>query len=286
MDAIDSLDRAEIVAVTSRNIHRARKAMRGRSSAAYGDLDDMLDKQRPDAVFVCVPPYAAPTICLKLAQKDVPFLVEKPVAALDRELASQVGDEVECRGLVAAVGYHLRGLEFLDIVRESIRRDPPELIIARWTGGEPKSEWWSIPELSGGQVVEQMTHLYDLARVLAGEAEVIAAASLAGSTSALLRFRSGVMGVFVNSHHAHETRIAFEVVRGATITLDPARKEWALVRDGASTRPQRNPYAVQAAAFLDAIETRSPGRVLATYRDGLATHLLTLQVAAAAKRAQ
>ena len=43
----------------------------------------------------------------------------------------------------------------------------------------------------------------------------------------------------------------------------------------------RDPYEVQAEAFLDAVESGDPSRVLATYRDALATDRLTRSVVAA-----
>jgi myo-inositol 2-dehydrogenase / D-chiro-inositol 1-dehydrogenase len=281
MAAIESLDRADVVAVVSRDLDRARKAAHLHAAAAYVDSDEMLRTEQPDAVFVCVPPHAAPALCLKLAQGAVPFLVEKPVAALDRTVACKVAEELERRGLVAAVGYHLRGLDFLETWRSEIDRHPPELVAAWWMDSTPKSEWWSVQELSGGQVIEQMTHLYDLARFLLGEAEVVSAASSAASTSALLRFPSGAVGAFVNSHHAVETRIAFQMVPSGMIWRDAGGSAWTLTQAGRSTSMRRNPYAVQAAAFFDAVEAGDPRAVLATYADGLATHLLTCQVVAA-----
>jgi predicted dehydrogenase len=61
---------------------------------------------------------------------------------------------------------------------------------------------------------------------------------------------------------------------------------WELVlatSDGVTRTPnRRDPYEAQAEAFLDAVEAGDPGRVLATYRDALATDRLTRSVVAAA----
>ena len=46
-------------------------------------------------------------------------------------------------------------------------------------------------------------------------------------------------------------------------------------------RAERDPYEIQAAAFLDAVEARDPGRVLSTYADALRTDRLTRAVVAA-----
>src|SRR4029077_8948101 len=77
----------------------------------------------------------------------------------------------------------------------------------RWRDDTPGPDGWGRVAQGGGQVVEQATHLYDLARHLAGEATVVGAVSTAvppppsdrvvdvvGSTSAVLRFDAGAAG--------------------------------------------------------------------------------------------
>jgi len=279
MRALESLGCAELIAICSRSAEHAQAAARDRNMSVYTDSEVMLRHERLDAVFVAVPPYVAPAMCRLLTARGVPFLVEKPVAALDPRLACQVADEVERSGLVAAVGYQLRGLDFLEHVRDQIRVRTPELVLARWLGSTPNSEWWKKSELSGGQVVEQMTHLYDLATTLLGAATVVAASSGGGSTTALLRFDSGAVGTFVNTHHAMQTSIAIELVSIAAIWLDPERSAWILTLAGKPPMTtSRSPYEVQAEAFLNAVATHDPTRVLATYRSGLNTYLLTRSV--------
>ena len=271
--ALQALGRTEVVATWSRREER--------------DLDTMLREARPDAVFVCVPPYVAPDMCRLLVDRGIPFLVEKPVAAVDERPACELADEIERRGLVAAVGYQLRGLDFLGEVRERIRRHRPELVVTRWLDGTPKSDWWIRPDMSGGQVIEQMTHLYDLARHLLGEARVVSAASQEGAegevplaTTAVLRFDGGALGAFVNARVSEQTIIEIELVSVGTIRQ--TGREWTL--DG-EIATRRSPFVVQAEAFLDAVESRDPSHVLATYRDGLASYQLTRSVVAAAGRA-
>jgi hypothetical protein len=48
--------------------------------------------------------------------------------------------------------------------------------------------------------------------------------------------------------------------------------------------PGRDPYEVQAEAFLDAVDAGDPGRVLSSYADALATDRLTRAVVAATGR--
>ena len=52
------------------------------------------------------------------------------------------------------------------------------MALGRWMGGMPGVAWWRRQEGSGGQFVEQTTHIVDLLRYCAGEVtEVYAAAA-------------------------------------------------------------------------------------------------------------
>ena len=80
-------------------------------------------------------------------------------------------------GLTVAVGYQWRGLDFLPELRARLDVHPPRLVVGRWVGDTPPPAWWRKVDQGGGQVVEQATHVFDIARSLAGEAKVVAAAS-------------------------------------------------------------------------------------------------------------
>jgi myo-inositol 2-dehydrogenase/D-chiro-inositol 1-dehydrogenase len=301
--ALDRLDRTELVGVMSRTAERASATTAGRGTPTYTDMDRLLDEQRPDAVYVCTPPYRTPEVCDLLIERGIPFLVEKPLAARDDGAPPRIADAIERSGLVVAVGYTWRGLDFLPEVRRRLAERPPELVLGRWLDGTPDADWWGRVDQGGGQVVEQATHLYDLARHLAGEATVVGASSSAvpsppadrvvdvvGSTSATLRFASGAIGSFVNTRRVEPPVIELELVSPdlrTTIRIATERDTlgWEAVfaepSGVARVTNERDPYEVQAEAFLDAVESGDPSRVLATYRDALATQRLTRSVVAA-----
>jgi myo-inositol 2-dehydrogenase / D-chiro-inositol 1-dehydrogenase len=303
LTALDRLDRTELVGVMSRTAERALATTAGRGTPTYTDMARLLDEQRPDAVYVCTPPYRTPEACDLLIGRGIPFLVEKPLAARDGDAPPRIADAIERSGLVVAVGYCWRGLDFLPEVRRRLTERPPELVLARWLDDTPGPDWWGRVDQGGGQVVEQATHLYDLARHLVGEATVVGAASTAvppsppgrqvdvvGSTSAALRFASGAVGSFVSTRLVAPPIIELELVSHdlrTTIRLATEREtlSWDVIftepAGVASAANERDPYEVQAEAFLDAVEAGDPDRVLATYRDALATDRLTRAVVAA-----
>ncbi len=296
------LGRTYLVGVVSRSAERAAAITAEWGGAGYTDLERMLDEQAPEVAFVCLPPDRSAAACEELIRRHIPFLTEKPLGAVaadpERVAAALAGSR-----LVTAVGYQWRGLDFLPELRASLAERPAHLLIARWTGPTPGPTWWRHVAESGGQVVEQATHLYDLARLLLGEGDVVGAASARHErpafpdadvddvATAIVRFESGSIGSFSNSGLLPSGVVEFDLVaegRRSTIQPDdlPDRPRWTLtVEDESGTTVResvRDPYEVQAEAFLDAVRDDDPGRVLSSYADALLTDRLTRAVVTAA----
>jgi predicted dehydrogenase len=302
--ALDRLGRTRLVSVASAREESARATAGPYQAAAYTDVGRMLDEQRPDVVYVAVPPSAAVAVVSKVVDRGTPFLTEKPLAATDAEGPARIAATVAERGLVAAVGYHLRALDGLSEVSELLAANPARLVTARWLSGTPAPAWWRRVGEGGGQVVEQATHFYDLARLLVGEASVVGAAStreepvvpedadVVDATAALLRFESGAIGSFANTRRLASDVVAIELAAAdLLITIRRATDapgSFAIdIDDGSAARaiqPGRDPYESQAAKFLDAVEAGDPARVLSTYADALLTDRLTRAVVAATGR--
>ena len=302
--ALDRLGRTQLVGVASSSEESARAAAEPRGAAAYVDIDRMLDELHPDIAYVCVPPGAAMAILDRLAARGIPFLTEKPLAATDADGPARIASAVAGRGLVAAVGYHLRGLEALGEVRALLAQNPAHLFTARWLGSTPPRAWWQRETSGGGQVIEQATHFYDLARLLVGEATVVGAAStrdepvvpagadVVDATAAVLQFETGAVGSFANSRRLASAVIEVEIASSEQLItirkLEADQRAWEVVVDDGTTArtipPGRDPYEVQAAAFLDAVEAGDPSRVLSSYEDAVLTDRLTRAVVAATGR--
>jgi myo-inositol 2-dehydrogenase / D-chiro-inositol 1-dehydrogenase len=302
--ALDRLGRTDLVGVASARMESAHATAGPRGVAAYDDVRRLLDSQRPDVAYVCVPPSAAIAICRELVARGIPFLTEKPLAATDAAGPAQIAAAIEDRGLVVAVGYHLRALDGMDEVRERLADNPARLVTARWLSGTPAPAWWLREAVGGGQVVEQATHFYDLARWLVGEATVVGAVSVrdepvvppgadvVDATAALLQFETGAVGSFANTRRLASAVVEFELASADLITTirrvgdGPGTFEVSFA-DGRSVRtlaPGRDPYETEAEAFLDAVEAGDPARVLSSYGDALATDRLTRAVVAATGR--
>lgn len=299
--ALDRLGRTTLVGVASAHLDRAQATAGPRGAVAYDDIERMLDEQRPDVVYVAVPPSTAIAACEAVVARGIPFLAEKPLAATDADGPVRVAAAIAQRGLVAAVGYHLRSLEQIPQVRDRLEALPARLVTAHWMDGTPAPAWWLREAVGGGQVVEQATHLFDLARLLVGEAEVVGAVSVrdepvtppgadvVDATASVLRFDNGAVGTFANTRRlpVHVVDISFtsDGLLTSIRRTSPDPGLWDVTfQDGRSTLtlpPGRDPYEIQAEAFLDAVAAGDPTLVRSSYADAVRTDRLTRAVVAA-----
>jgi predicted dehydrogenase len=153
-------------------------------TAVFSDYEEMIEKTRPDAVFIGVPPYfhgsteANRDIELVCARNNIHMFIEKPISCGpldDVETVTEALQEAAQRGLVVSVGYMFRYSKAIRKMKEIIEEHgPPRAWNARYNCAYStisKLDWWDT-ERSGGPIVEQATHFVDLARFLVGEVDL------------------------------------------------------------------------------------------------------------------
>lgn len=289
---------ADVVAVADPVEESARALAAAYGARAFADADEALAAGAVDGVYVCVPPFAHGAPERATLARGLPMFVEKPVAA-DLAAAEALAREVAAAGVVTGTGYHWRCLDTLPRAVELLRRQPAVLATGAWVGGRPPPPWWSRRSLGGGQVVEQLTHLLDLARLLLGEPEEVHATSVrrAGAdsaadagdavedaTAATVRFSSGAVATFATSC-VLDSRLDASlrlVAPGVALTLT----EDALVVAGGgeeSTHPVReDPRVAIDRDFLEVVRGERPETV-APYDEALRSHRLGCAITAAAR---
>ena len=99
------------------------------------------------------------------------MFVEKPVELhMDAALAKQAA--IESAGIVNAAGYCLRYMDTVEDLKARVVDHKIELALGYYIGSAPGS-WWRTRAKSGGQLIEQSTHIVDLARYLVGDVAAV-----------------------------------------------------------------------------------------------------------------
>lgn len=315
LEVLTSEPGVELVGIQARRLGAAEETARRFGGRPYDRLDAMLDRERPDAVWVCVPPGQHGALELKLLERGIHLFVEKPLAA-DLETPVRIGEAIEAAGVVAGVGYHWRAMDTLREVDQVLTTNPARLVTGHWHDSMPGVAWWRDEAASGGQMVEQATHLVDLSRRLVGEATVIAATAdhhdhpehpdmdVADVSAALLRYESGPTGAFtatciLGGTSAQELRLFCDglaiTIRQQGVTYEDGLSKAVTATDGFTGSRQwgvtatrfvptgNDPFRDEDRAFLDAIRTGDRSRLFSSYSDALHSHRLTCAIRDAAR---
>jgi myo-inositol 2-dehydrogenase / D-chiro-inositol 1-dehydrogenase len=284
---LTTLPDIEVVGHTSTTPAHVEAAAARWGGRGYADVDALLANESVDAVWVTVPPAEHGSIEYRLLEKGIPFLVEKPLSA-DRQTAEDIARAVQQHDGIVAVGYNWRALDTLPAVREHLAHNPARMVQGAWHSSTPATAWWTKQDASGGQMVEQATHLIDLARSLVGEAEVAGGlatrhdrsaypdADIDSVSAALLKFTAGPVGVFsATCLLAGSTDVRLQLIcEGLSITITLAQVTYDYGHERHEFKTRVSSYLNQNRAFIEAVRQQDPSLVYCTYADALKTHRL------------
>ncbi|GIO33038.1 hypothetical protein J2TS6_41790 [Paenibacillus albilobatus] len=291
-DLLAAAEGVKVRAFLGTSKEKAERMALSYGAAGYGDLTEMLDTEQLDAAYVCVPPMSHGAIERELIRRRIPFLVEKPLG-LDAELPRSIMTEVEETGLITSVGYHFRYQSNVDRMRELLRRQQSGMVLGRWMDGMPGVAWWRKQNGSGGQFIEQTTHLADLLRYLAGEVQEVYAlygsrvkheqeegVDVADVGTVTLKLESGLIANISNTcilpagTEADGVGLAFYTDQGV---LDWNPQRLCRIQPGERTeyRESTNPYQKETEAFLHALRTGDRSRIRSDYADAFKTQAVT-----------
>jgi myo-inositol 2-dehydrogenase/D-chiro-inositol 1-dehydrogenase len=292
--ALTAFSDVDVVAVADSVEQRAAAAAAAHGARSYTDGVDLIESEDLDAVWFCVPPFAHGPLEEAAVRRDLPFFVEKPLAH-DYATAERIAGLVETAGLVTAVGYHWRYLDLVDTARSLVRDSPPVLLTGSWLDSTPPVPWWVRRGRSGGQIVEQTTHVLDLARLLIGEVSELTTAHVlpAGTgdhetdrdlvplaSTVSLRFDSGAVGTVSSARvlpSRHRVGIHLVGAGYAVELTERAITDHELVittsGDTRTERSYQDPIAAEDRAFLDAVAGEGDD-IRSSYGQALRTHAL------------
>jgi predicted dehydrogenase len=279
----------ELVAACGRDETRTAEFAARFGASAYTDFTRMLGETELELLIVALPPFAHAGEVEAAAAAGVHLLVEKPIALdLGRAEAMVEGSA----GVIAACGFMYR---FGGAVERWKAMDTGRA--AHFSGSfhcnALHASWWRERQMSGGQMVEQLIHIVDLARESLGRPTTAYAKAANFGHGSVPGYDSEDMSAIIFGYD--DGRIA---ALNASNMAIPGRwmKGWQIVAERATgiftdwnhaelvrTAPEVSsetvaadidPFVAQLTDLRDAINDRRPPRV--PLADGLATLELVL----------
>ncbi|NIK78632.1 putative dehydrogenase [Paenibacillus castaneae] len=288
LSKIEGVQVAAFVATSQQKADSAASQFAG--ARGYDSIHNMLDDRKLDAVYICVPPFAHGEAENALIERSIPFLVEKPIGVNEQEPYA-ILKKIEAKELITSVGYHFRYMDGTDRARELLRERTVGMALGYWMGSMPGVSWWRRMEGSGGQFVEQTTHIVDLLRYTVGEVSEVYAAygdrimssieegvSVPDVGTVTLKLASGAVATISNTCaisagdrsglHIYTNKGVLELGHGGLVDVEAGgRTDYA---------NRSNPYELENDAFLHAVRTGDKSKIRSTYEDAWLTHLVTL----------
>lgn len=258
---------------------------------AYTDFEQMLDKEDLDAIYVCLPPFVHGAPELAAIAAGIPLFIEKPID-VDIDVALKIRDAAAEKGSLTSVGYNWR---YSDAITEARDRLEDHIVLGAlgsWMGGMPGTPWWRVRSQSGGQHVEQTTHVFDVSRYLlqANAVSVHAVAAKGGMTDKPNYDIEDIS--FVNVTYDNGTvaniqsacclsgwgRVKFEVF-GRDLVADVTQGRVVFTTGSDQTeeiKSSDNPYQVEDRIFIDAVKSGDGSKIRSPYADAVETQKIMI----------
>ncbi|WP_338788716.1 Gfo/Idh/MocA family oxidoreductase [Metabacillus sp. FJAT-53654] len=288
LENVSKNSHAEIVAVCDIAEESAKKKGLQYNASAYTDMDEMLEKETLDAVFVCVPPFAHGDIEEKIVKRGIHLLVEKPLG-LDIETVQKKAKIIKDSGVICGVGYCLRYLDTVAKAKEYLKDKSIAMVRGHYITSFVPTPWYREMNKSGGQLVEQSTHTLDLMRYLAGEIDNVYAnmslqvlsdipnMDIPDVTSVNVTFESGAVGHLDSSMIQFDHRSGVEILgKDFRILIDGADLSIVEKDSTITYKSKVDFYQEQDRVFIEAVMKGDPGLLLSNYEDGVKTLAVTL----------
>ncbi|MBM3473961.1 MAG: Gfo/Idh/MocA family oxidoreductase [Armatimonadetes bacterium] len=259
---------------------RAKEVAAKFGGRAYTSPVELYDNEKPDAIVISTPPSAHGEIEEEACRRGIHFFVEKPVA-VNMALAERVLRAAEASGVLTQVGYMYRKSAPIRQVQELLRGRALAMVQAHfYMPGLPGAPWYETMADSGGQLVEQATHMLDLGRFLAGDVRTVIGRTarvrdwtpppgfqpqsgmrhfaegfdIPDTTALILDYESGALGTLSCSIVPQgQWDVGFKVVaEGLLVTIDGPSARWTGDESGEATAAEDWPLAVLY-EFLDCV---------------------------------
>ena len=249
----------------------------------------MLAREELDAVYISIPPFAHGAPERAVIDAGLPMFVEKPVH-MDADEAQDIAAEIEEKGIITAAGYQERYLDIIDKAQELLASRRVGFFMGYWMGGMPGG-WWREKAKSGGQLMEQTTHEFDMARYLFGEVKTVYAVArydlipdtdydIEEASAVSLQFENGVFGIMFSACFTTNGMRR----SGLDIFCEDGSLEYHLrsalvlsTAEGTNTwNPENNCTIDMDSTFIEAVRTGDGSAIRSPYPDAAKTAILSI----------
>ena len=294
LNNLSAMDGVEISAVCDAFADRAAEVGEKFGASVYTDYKKMLADEKMDGCYVCLIPGVHGETELDLVKAQVPFYIEKPVH-LELDACQKVLDALEKTPVINSVGYHWRYAAGSQAAKNFLEGKQVSFVDGYWYGGFVGAPWWRQLELSGGQLVEQTTHIVDLSRYLVGEVKSVYAAAATGAMTDIenyditdtsvvaLKYDNGAVGSIISGCIA-------EKHGGGKVDLTIKGRDWQVWTNSDKATWESESGKDEVAgdqswsdqlgngdrAFVAAIHSGDQSKIIADYRSGTQTLAVTL----------
>jgi len=292
MNVLSQIEDVEFVGMCDIDEERAKKASSNYGGKVYTDYKKMLEEIEIDACFICLPPFAHEDQEIVCIEKNIPFFVEKPVH-LNLTKAKEIAEEIKKKNLITAVGYQDRYQDIIAYIKPFFEEiENLGFFTGWWVGGMPMVYWWRRKEMSGGQIVEQTTHIFDMARYLVGEPVEVFTTKRTGvikdvegynvedASAVNVYFENGVFGVIFSGcfiRKGEKIGLDFyfkdkiiEYTERTKVKIDYGNKIEEIYEKSEEIMVKEDK------AFIEAVKTKDPSLVKSPYEEGVKTLAFTL----------
>ena len=182
IDSLLQMESVNIVALVSTNKikldNTSRKVLTAKLFENHYDMFD--DKSlNLDAIVVCLPPAMHNDIEEMAASLGICMYIEKPIG-LSLTTAKRIEKQIEDSNIITCVGYQALCNPLIHEIKTKLIHEKVGLVQGNWIGDFPHVHWWRNKMLSGGQIVEQSTHIFSALYFLFGDIKSIYAQGTSG----------------------------------------------------------------------------------------------------------
>ena len=281
---------AQLIAYCDLDLERAQKAAEEYGGKAYRDFEKMLDGEELDALVICTPPLAHGDIELAACEQGLHMLIEKPVA-VSTDVALPILDAIQQADLTTLVAYKYRWEDHVQKGREMLADQTIGLVFGNFWGSTPGVGWWRVKSQSGGQMIEQATHIVDMARFMVGDVQRVQAFGTLqamnkvypdfdvwDATVANLEFANGAVGTISSTCLSENWGQSSLRVIAQKVTVDVKGGEgisWVDEEGEGEYERQVDGYQREGDVFVEAVMTGDRNEVYSDYADAVRTLAVT-----------